>query len=51
MAWWIAPQRKPLSCVPPCSNTFVSRIVRVSWILMPGDFSFACRNRQRNALE
>ncbi len=28
--------RQPLTVVPPCRSTSIKRIIRVSWILMPG---------------
>ena len=29
----------PPTVVPPCSKTSIRRIIRVSWILMPGNFA------------
>src|SRR5450756_558840 len=38
MASWIWQVVQPDTTVPPCSSTSIRRIVRVSWILIPGYF-------------
>lgn len=37
MASWICLAVHPPTAVPPCSSTSISRIMRASWILMPGN--------------
>src|SRR6266481_3628828 len=39
MASWICLAVHPPAVVPPCSRISMSRIMRVSWILMPGNFA------------
>ena len=35
-AWWICLAVQPPTVLPPCRRTSIRRMIRVSWILMPG---------------